>query len=260
MRASTNVASSMALAPYGRSMDVGEAASRAARNSVRVFIVLDRRSVFVAIAAVVAIQVVVVHDAAVYRIYPFLLVHAVLLTVADRLLDRGSLTVALALVASSNWAVAVAVVWMMPWMLGVMVLTVLMPLVLAAPYVRDGELGAFLALGALALAAIGAIGVAHAGRGIFTDIDDGVKLAVVVAGLVGHSIPLGLLVRQSNQSYRRAAEDAVRLQRQIEESRRRIVGAADAERGRIERDLHDGAQQHLVAVGLTLRRLATHRR
>ncbi len=260
MRARTNVASSMVLAPYRRSMDVGEAATRAARNSVRVFIVLDRRSVLVAIAAVVAIQVVVIHDSAVYRIYPFLVVHALLLTLAARMLDRGSLSVALALVAVSNWAVAVAVVWMMPWMLGVMVLTVVMPLVLATPYVRDRELGAFLGLGSLVLAAIGAIGVAHAGRGIFTGIDSGVKLAVVVAGLVGHSIPLGLLVRQSNQSFRRAAEDAVRLQRQIEESRRRIVGAADAERGRIERDLHDGAQQHLVAVGLTLRRLATHRR
>jgi signal transduction histidine kinase len=35
-------------------------------------------------------------------------------------------------------------------------------------------------------------------------------------------------------------------------ARQRIIEAADAERRRIERDLHDGAQQRLVAVTLTL--------
>ncbi len=39
---------------------------------------------------------------------------------------------------------------------------------------------------------------------------------------------------------------------QLEASRRRIVVHADAERRRLERDLHDGAQQHLLALGLTL--------
>jgi signal transduction histidine kinase len=35
-------------------------------------------------------------------------------------------------------------------------------------------------------------------------------------------------------------------------ARQRIIAAADAERRRIERDLHDGAQQRLVAVAVTL--------
>jgi signal transduction histidine kinase len=35
-------------------------------------------------------------------------------------------------------------------------------------------------------------------------------------------------------------------------SRERIIEAADAERRRIERDLHDGAQQRMVAVAVTL--------
>jgi signal transduction histidine kinase len=46
------------------------------------------------------------------------------------------------------------------------------------------------------------------------------------------------------------------LRRQLDEvaaSRRRIVAAGDEERRRIERDLHDGAQQRLVAIGLALR-------
>jgi signal transduction histidine kinase len=39
----------------------------------------------------------------------------------------------------------------------------------------------------------------------------------------------------------------------VQESRVRIVTAADDERRRIERDLHDGAQQRLVALALQLR-------
>ena len=41
---------------------------------------------------------------------------------------------------------------------------------------------------------------------------------------------------------------------QVQESRTRIVAAGDEARRRIERDLHDGAQQRLVALALQLRR------
>jgi signal transduction histidine kinase len=38
----------------------------------------------------------------------------------------------------------------------------------------------------------------------------------------------------------------------LRHARQRIIAAADAERRRIERDLHDGAQQRMVAVAVTL--------
>jgi len=40
--------------------------------------------------------------------------------------------------------------------------------------------------------------------------------------------------------------------RDLEESRARVVKAGDSERRRIERDLHDGAQQRLLALGIKL--------
>ena len=40
----------------------------------------------------------------------------------------------------------------------------------------------------------------------------------------------------------------------LEETRAGMVAAADAERRRIERDLHDGAQQRLVSLAMTLGR------
>ena len=47
----------------------------------------------------------------------------------------------------------------------------------------------------------------------------------------------------------------VRLTEQLRASRQRIVAAQDAERRHIERDLHDGAQQHLVALSINLKML-----
>jgi signal transduction histidine kinase len=59
---------------------------------------------------------------------------------------------------------------------------------------------------------------------------------------------------------RRAAEEALRRQaidrartEELRASRTRIVEAADAARRKIERDLHDGAQQRLVALALDVR-------
>jgi len=47
--------------------------------------------------------------------------------------------------------------------------------------------------------------------------------------------------------------DLRRSNAELRASRARLVATADAERRRIERDLHDGAQQHLVALAVGLR-------
>jgi len=51
---------------------------------------------------------------------------------------------------------------------------------------------------------------------------------------------------------RRATDLALRAD-ELQESRRRLVDAHDVERRRLERDIHDGAQQHLVALVVNLR-------
>lgn len=47
-------------------------------------------------------------------------------------------------------------------------------------------------------------------------------------------------------------------QDELHRSRQRLLHAADSERRRIARDLHDGAQQHIVLLGLMARRLSRH--
>jgi signal transduction histidine kinase len=64
---------------------------------------------------------------------------------------------------------------------------------------------------------------------------------------------VGSAVRLAVENERLTAEVRSQLD-EVRASRTRIVEAADAERRRVERNLHDGAQQRLVALSLALRR------
>jgi signal transduction histidine kinase len=66
---------------------------------------------------------------------------------------------------------------------------------------------------------------------------------------------LALLARQAALAFRTVRLGSA-LDASLEElraSRARVVAAGDAERRRIERDLHDGAQQHLLGLAVNLR-------
>lgn len=62
--------------------------------------------------------------------------------------------------------------------------------------------------------------------------------------------------RQAEEERRRREAEQARVV-ELRASRARIIQAADAARRRIERDLHDGAQQRFVAVALQLRLLVS---
>jgi len=81
----------------------------------------------------------------------------------------------------------------------------------------------------------------------FTEEDDRVltELARQV-GLALHNVQLDTALQASLDELR-ATNDELRI------SRVRIVAAGDAERRKLERNLHDGAQQHLVALAVKLR-------
>ena len=82
-------------------------------------------------------------------------------------------------------------------------------------------------------------------------------------GLLGHK--KGLLVDRevvaaaglAFENEHLQAEARARLE-DLRASRARVVAAGDAERRRLERDLHDGAQQGLVALSLALRHARSH--
>ncbi len=85
------------------------------------------------------------------------------------------------------------------------------------------------------------------GSAAFSEEDDRVltELARQV-GLAFHNAQLDTALQSSLDELRRQADE-------LRASRARIVAASDATRRRVERDLHDGAQQHLVALAVNLR-------
>jgi signal transduction histidine kinase len=84
----------------------------------------------------------------------------------------------------------------------------------------------------------------RAGTDPFTEEQDDIlgELARQV-GLALHNVQLDSALQASLEEVQRKAEE-------LQESRLRIVTAGDAERRRLERDLHDGAQQQLVALSV----------
>ena len=64
-------------------------------------------------------------------------------------------------------------------------------------------------------------------------------------GLALHNVKLDSALQESLDEVRRQADE-------LRASRTRIVEAGDAQRRAIERDLHDGAQQHLVALAVSV--------
>lgn len=125
-----------------------------------------------------------------------------------------------------------------------------------------------------ALALLGAVSLLHrvvASRGV-DRVAPLVLAATAVVGLVvllttGHGLAMGLLLPVvisaliANGLHRRLAEQLAHAQDQataLQESRARITQSHDNARRRIERDLHDGAQQALLALSVGLQRL-THR-
>lgn len=81
----------------------------------------------------------------------------------------------------------------------------------------------------------------------FSDDDDRVlsDLARQV-GLALHNSQLDTALQTTLDEVRKQADE-------LRRSRARIVASGDAERRRVERNLHDGAQQHLVALAVNLR-------
>ena len=199
----------------------------------------------------------------------------VVIASATRVISRGQYSRAATLICVGTWATALGVTLIAPVTLPVMVLTAQMPVILALPYVTRRRLGIFLWLTVGCILGLGMLARLQDVSGLSARIprlfQDIVVLTClpVLAGLI-------LLILRYNSAALRTIADAATsannalrasqhlLADRAEElaaSRARLVKATDAERRRIEQDLHDGAQQHLVALAINLRlaqRIAHH--
>jgi signal transduction histidine kinase len=109
------------------------------------------------------------------------------------------------------------------------------PLVRAAPFVNAGEF-----LGMLLVQR-------PDGAAAFTDDED------LALGELARQIGLTLHNAKLDSALQASLDEVRRQARELQASRGRIVEASDTARRQIERDIHDGVQQHLVALAVKVR-------
>ncbi|MGE0732340.1 MAG: sensor histidine kinase [Acidimicrobiia bacterium] len=165
----------------------------------------------------------------------------------------------------SNVLVMLALFWistlilapLAPFALPLMPFAVLVPLLAAGPVFDGRHLRVLIAAGTLVMAAIAALAVLPGYDGIERQLPAGLQHGVVITGLALRIVTASFAVLDTNRRRSASLAALAGANEALRESRRRLVTVADEERRRIERDLHDGAQQHLVALALRLRLLAT---
>ena len=186
----------------------------------------------------------------------------VVLGSALHLARRGRHQQAITLACTGNWAAVLLITFVAPNLLPAMVLAALVPVVFAEPYVRwqRGLVFAVITAGCvLALAAIARFQhVAY-----WTVLPPRwIETAYIVIALP--VMAFHILVIVWNNAAALAVSEKMLAERaaEVEASRTRLITAADEERRRLEHDLHDGAQQHLVALAvlIQLARTAEHDR
>jgi signal transduction histidine kinase len=94
------------------------------------------------------------------------------------------------------------------------------------------------------------------GRGVTEVRHNGTVIAVLAHDPALHDEPelldAGVAIAAVALDHNRLAAEAEAAMREVRRSRARIAASAERERRRIERDLHDGAQQRLVALRIEL--------
>ena len=181
-------------------------------------------------------------------------------------LRRGRLEPAVRWLAVANWSIAIGASAIATFVWPLMVLAALLPAVFAMPYVSGNQLRVYLIASLTASVAVAGLGVLQDVTGFSATVPPWVRDAVLVgftpflAGMIAqlgleHSLGLNAALRDAeavNHRLRGSEEALAEQAAELRASRARVVAATDRERRRIERDLHDGAQQRLVALSVRL--------
>jgi signal transduction histidine kinase len=176
----------------------------------------------------------------------------VALAIGLRLARLGRYSQSISLVCITNWISAVLVTVVNPNFLAVMALVAIVPVVFAEPYIRWQRGLAFTVITAVCVLAMAMLtrflpipeAVQHGPRWLET--------LVIVVGVPFNAFHLLVIVWNNAAALRTSEGQLAERATELAASRTRLTTAADEERRRLERDLLDGAQQHLVALSVLI--------
>lgn len=172
---------------------------------------------------------------------------------AFRPLARNDLYGAVKWVATGTWGVAIGVVSIIPDAFPIMVINLLSPLLVAAINLNESQVRRMMIAGVVVGLVLGMLGFRSEGTGLDEAAPEWFVQFVMITYLTAHVILVGTLVRESNRVRLLGINRVHEAHDELRRSRARVVTAADSERERIERNIHDGAQQRLVSLAVQLR-------
>lgn len=180
-----------------------------------------------------------------------MVVSLVLMLVTPPLCRRYGAPAAIVGLTLSALLFAVGGTWATPNLSPLTALLTMVPLLVSFPHLGRTGIRALMVVAVVGSASVAALGEWRR-VGALND------LWWVNALVIASSLPAGVLVVVFlvRDAYNRLREQSA----QLVESRTRIVEVADAARRSLERDLHDGAQQRLLAMSVTIERARTELR
>lgn len=173
---------------------------------------------------------------------------------------RGDLRRGILWANLGSWYLLFPLVLIVPETLPIAMQNVIGPVVLAATYLDRRFVRRLVPVTVAIAIAITFIAFTTDGAGLDEFIPRPVFLGVLLAYVGANLLLVMGDIQELNLVHLRGLQRAVRQNRQLRaaeqalrDSRRRLLVAADDERVRLERDLHDGAQQRLISLSLQLR-------
>ncbi|WP_395311198.1 histidine kinase [Mycobacterium sp. AMU20-3851] len=179
-------------------------------------------------------------------------VHSAVIVYAIRLARRERYELSITLVCIGNWIGVLVVVYVSPPLLAVMVIAAFLPVTFAEPYVRWQRGLVFVGITGICLLCAGMLARFTPPNDAVLHSPRWVESAFVIAGLAIAGLNLMVIVWNNAAALRTSESHLAERAAELAASRARLSAAADRERRRIERDLHDGAQQHLVALSVLI--------
>ncbi len=174
-------------------------------------------------------------------------------------IDRDDVVGALWWSAAGTWGIALIVAAVLPGATPIMILNLIGPLVTGAIYLDARSMRRLIGAGVVVAVGLGALGFRSSSTGAENALPAWLFQLIMIVYLAVHvmvmsgSVSVANRVRIATLEAVVDANDALRsADADLRESRRRVISAGDRERVRLERNIHDGAQQRLVALAVQL--------
>jgi signal transduction histidine kinase len=191
---------------------------------------------------------------------------ALIMAVGCRPLRAGRADRVVAALATANYLIALAATAIAPFAMPILLLATMLPAVLAVPYVSRRQLHGYLGASFVTALGVAALGTLQDVSGFGDQLPEWLESGVVVLFIPFMASMVSIIALTNATVLDDALRSALRTNRELvvakttlagsvtalRASRARIVATAERERRRIERDLHDGAQQSLVTATVQL--------